>query len=285
MKLGVSSYSLFGAMSDGRMDILKAIDWIADHGGEHVEIVPGLGFNIDEPDLVERVVEKAAARGLDISNYAVGGNFINPDNYEAEVEKALRHVDIAARLGVKRMRHDAASRPPAEATIDRFEADLELVVKACRTIADYAAKFGITTSVENHGFHLQSSDRVLRLYHLVDRDNFKITMDVGNFMCSDENSVAAVKKTVPYASMVHFKDFYLRPSYLNPGAGWFQTVSGNYLRGAIFGQGDIDVRAVISAIKKSGYDGYISIEFEGMEDCVKGAAIGLENARRLWEEA
>jgi inosose dehydratase len=57
------------------------------------------------------------------------------------------------------------------------------------------------------------------------------------------------------------------------------------LRGAIVGQGDIDMPEVIRIIKNSGYDGYISVEFEGMEDCRIGSRIGIDNAKRLWAEA
>ncbi len=92
------------------------------------------------------------------------------------------------------MRHDVAFRPKNECSIARFESDLELLVHACRTIADYAAQYGITTSVENHGFFVQASDRVQRLIEAVGRANYKTTMDIGNFMCVDEDPVAAVKK-------------------------------------------------------------------------------------------
>ncbi|HEY0827561.1 MAG TPA: sugar phosphate isomerase/epimerase, partial [Bacilli bacterium] len=34
----------------------------------------------------------------------------------------------------------------------------------------------------------------------------------------------------------------------------------------------------------SGYDGYLSVEFEGMEECKLGTRIGLENTVRLWNE-
>ena len=61
------------------------------------------------------------------------------------------------------------------------------------------------------------------------------------------------------------------------------TTSGNYIRGAITGQGDIDLREVIQAIKQSGYDGYISIEFEGLEESKKAAEISMKNVRKLWE--
>ncbi|WP_079914564.1 sugar phosphate isomerase/epimerase [Paenibacillus sp. 32352] len=284
MKLGLSSYSLVRAIKSQQLDILGAIDWIADNGGEHVEIVP-IGFNLTEnPELIDAIRDKAAAVGIDISNYAIGANFITDtrEQYENEIERVKREVDIAHRLGVKRMRHDVASRK--DTSMLRFQEDLELLASACRQIADYAAQFDIVTSVENHGYYIQASDRVQALIHAVDRPNFRTTLDVGNFMCADENSVAAVKKNIAYASMVHVKDFYLRPAALNPGTGWFPTASGNHLRGAIVGHGDIDMRQVISIIKHSGYDGYISVEFEGMEDCFTGSKLGLETVRRLWDE-
>lgn len=191
----------------------------------------------------------------------------------------------AGALGVKLMRHDVAFRPAPEGTVAQFEIDLTVLVKACQRIADYAADFGITTSVENHGYYVQSSERIQRLLHETARSNFKTTLDVGNFLCVDEDPVSAVKNNIPYASIVHAKDFYWRPSYRNPGEGWFQTSHGNYLRGAIVGHGDIDMPKVFRVLKKSGYDGYISVEFEGMEDCKTASRIAMENVRRLWEEA
>ncbi|WP_282937898.1 sugar phosphate isomerase/epimerase family protein [Paenibacillus sp. RC67] len=284
MKLGLSSYSLVRAIRSQELDILGAIDWIAENGGEHVEIVP-IGFNLTEnPELIDAIRNKAAAAGIEVSNYAIGANFITEsrEQYEAEIERVKREVDIAHGLGVKRMRHDVASRK--DTSMIRFQEDLELLASACRQIADYASQYDIVTSVENHGYYIQASDRVQALIHAVDRPNFRTTLDIGNFMCADENSVAAVKKNISFASMVHVKDFYLRPAHLNPGTGWFPTASGNHLRGAIVGHGDIDMRQVISIVKYSGYDGYISVEFEGMEDCYTGSKLGLETVRRLWDE-
>lgn len=286
MKIGVSTYSLSRAINAQEMDVLGAIQWIADNGGQHVEIVP-IGYALeDNPQLVESIVRKAAEVGIAISNYAIGANFVNLDEaqFAAEIERVKKHVDVANRLGVMRMRHDVAFRPIPETGTAQFEADFDRMVRACREIADYAAQYGIVTSIENHGFYVQASERVLRLVHAVDRPNFRTTLDVGNFLCVDENSVSAVKKSIPFASMIHLKDFYVRPSYRNPGDGWFRSSSGNYLRGAVVGQGDIDMYEVIRVIKASGYDGYISIEFEGKEDCRWGTKAALDNAVRIWNE-
>ncbi|MCC2684497.1 MAG: sugar phosphate isomerase, partial [Paenibacillaceae bacterium] len=273
-------------ITSGEMDILQAIEWVAKIGGEHVEIVPR-GFDlIETPELADRIREKAAECGLFISNYPIGANFIKPDeeSYRDEIEKVKQHVDIARRLGSKHMRHDVANRPIPETTIGQFEQDLPKLVQACQEIADYAAQYGITTSVENHGHFLQKSDRVQRLVTQVNRPNFRTLLDIGNFLVVDENPVAAVKNNLPYASMVHLKDFFYRAPHRKPGEMWRTTPNGFFWRGAIVGHGDIDMYEVIRAIKTSGYDGNISIEFEGAEECKLGTRIGFENARRIWNE-
>lgn len=284
MKLGISMYSLYQALSAGEMSIAEIIDYIASIGAEHVEIVP-LGFNlVDNPELIEVIKNQAKESRIEISNYAVGANFsgLNDEQFEQEVERLKKEVDVAAALGVRKMRHDVASS--GDLSIVNFLKELPRLAKACQEIADYALPFGITTSVENHGFFIQHSDRVKSLVNLVDRPNFRTTLDIGNFLCVDESPAAAVANNISMASMVHVKDFYYRSSKDNPGEGWFNSSNGNWLRGAIVGHGDIDIPYVLRKVKESGYDDYISIEFEGMEDCRKGTRIGFEFVKRVWNE-
>lgn len=286
MKIGVSSYSLYRAMNSGEFDIFTAMDWVKQIGGKHFEVVP-LGFDlVSRPELIQAIRYHAEKVGLELSNYAIGANFVDlsEEEYEKEIERVKGHVEIAHQLGIELMRHDVAPRPKETADIKRYYDDLPVLVKACREIADYAATFGITTSIENHGYHVQESDRVQLLIKLVDRPNFKTTLDIGNFLCADENPLIAVANNIPYASIVHLKDFYYRPAAENPGEGWFQTKNNNYLRGAIVGQGDLDTYGILKIIKQSRFNGYLSIEFEGLEECKFGTKAGLENALRIWNE-
>lgn len=296
MKLGVSTYSLLNAINSGEMTVLDALQWMADHGAEHVEIVP-FGFQLVGNDpLIDAIREKAAALNLTISNYAILADLLKGDEaeFEQEVQRLLREVDIAHRLGVKLMRHDVSAfrRPFEQNTIVHFERELPRMVTGCRRIADYAAQFGITTTLENHGFYVNGSDRVIRLIEAVDRPNFRLTLDTGNFWCIDEDPVVGVHRTVSYAAMVHLKDFYRRKANAYAGESqmfkcdsgtWFKTSGGSLLRGAIVGDGDIDLWEIMGILKRSGYEGYVSIEFEGLEECKKGTLLGLENARRMWE--
>jgi sugar phosphate isomerase/epimerase len=290
MKVGLSSYSLLNALISGEMTILDVIQWISDSGGKHMEIVP-YGYSlVDNEQLADQVREKAQEVGISLSNYSMPANFVQPSDqdFEAEMARVKQHVDIINLLGIKHMRHDVTSfrLPEEQRTIAWLEESLPYIVKGCRIIADYAAQYGIVTTIENHGASVQASDRVQRVLHAVDRPNFKTTLDIGNFLCADEDPLIGVMKNLPYASLVHFKDFYIRPFDENPGGGgWFTTVNGNYLRGAIVGHGDLPIRKIIKIIKQSGYDGNITIEFEGMEECKSASLIAMNNLRRLWDEA
>lgn len=289
MKVGLSTYSLLSAIKAGEMDVLDVVQWIADNGGEHMEIVP-YGFTlVDNLELADAVRDKAKEVGIELSNYSMPANFVQETEaeFDQEVARIKEHVDLLHRMGIKHMRHDvtAFTLPAEKITIEWFEKNLHLMVEGSRQIADYAAQYGITTTIENHGQCVQHSDRVQRVVLEVDRPNFKTTVDVGNFLCVDEDPIVGVKKNLPFASLVHFKDFYIRPYYENPGGGkWFTSANGNYLRGSIVGQGDVNIRQIVKLIKDSGYDGNITLEFEGMEECREASKIGMENLKRFWEE-
>ncbi|MDQ0257973.1 sugar phosphate isomerase/epimerase [Evansella vedderi] len=289
MKVGLSSYSLLDDIQEGKLTILDVIQWVADNGGEHLELVP-YGYSVvDNLPLADQIKEKAESVGIELSGYSFPADFCHDDDeaFEQEVNRIKQHVDIAHRLGITSIRHDVTAfrLEPEEMTIQYFEKYFTRMVEGSQRIADYASQYGITTTIENHGFNVQSSDRVQSVLHAVNRDNFKTTLDIGNFLCADEEPLVGVMKNIKYANRVHFKDFYIRPYYEDPGEGkWFITVNRNYLRGAIIGHGDINIREVIKLVKQSGYDGYITVEFEGMEDCQLGSRIGMANVKRLWEE-
>jgi len=289
LKVGLSTYSLLKVIESGEMSILDVIDWIAENGGEHMEIVP-YGFSLaDNRELADEVRERARSKGLALSNYSMPAHLAQhtPEAFNEEIERIKQHVDLVNRLGMKHMRHDVIdfTLDPEFGTLDYFEKHLEQFVTGCRQIADYAAGYGITTTVENHSVCVQGSERVQRVLRLVDRPNFRTTLDIGNFLCVDEAPLVGVKRNLPYASLVHVKDFYIRPYYESPSGGeWFVTTHGNYLRGAILGHGDINIRQIVKLIKASGYDSYITLEFEGMEECRSGAKLGFDYVKRIWNE-
>lgn len=298
MKLGISSYCLSPYMGSGQMTVFDVIDWAKDHGCEHIEFVPFYLPFVDEKnqclntELIDQVREHCKEVDLEISTYSVNADLLKPTEEErkAEIARVKLHIDAAARLGIKWMRHDIAGfrRPFSTNTIYNFNEELPLMVEGTRELCDYALQYGINTTLENHGFFCNGSERVLRIFDAVDRPNMKMTLDVGNFLCVDEYNIAAVQRCLHKAQIIHLKDFYIRTKAQLPSqnemfncnnGSWFETMGGQMIRGAITGQGDLPIPAIIEQIKASGFDGYISIEFEGMEPCDRGTEISLNMAR------
>ena len=96
MKIGLSSYSISRAIRAGEMDILGAVRWVAENGGEHIEIVPS-GFVLTGDDALTDAVRKQAAEcGIDLSSYTIGANFLtagedahetSENEYRAEIDR------------------------------------------------------------------------------------------------------------------------------------------------------------------------------------------------------
>lgn len=292
MQFGFSSYSFYQYLRDGRMTLLDVIDWIAASDATHMEIAtvslsPEISNDTSDlpgdARLIAALRQRAAETGVVLSNLVVPGDLLGtPDEVAATKERLKRHLDLAAELGIGLFRHDVARWAHRAKDVPEFEALLPRMVEGAKEIAQYAAQYGIVSSVENHGLLMNGSERVRRLIHLVDEPNFKTTLDVGNFMSVDENPAVAVAANAPYASIVHLKDFYIRRT--NPGEGWNRTPGGQYILGSIVGYGDLDMTGIVRGILDAGYDGFVSIEFEGIEDALLGASRGLANAQRIFAE-
>lgn len=291
MQFGFSSYSFFQHLRTDRMTLLDVIDWIADSDATHMEIATislckELGEDTStldqDPQFVKEIGARAADKGVTLSNFVVPADLLG-EEADQQMARLKRHIDVAAELGIKLFRHDVATWGHRAKDIADFESLMPRMVEACKEVAQYGAQYDIVTSVENHGLLMNGSERVRRLIHLVDEPNFRTTLDVGNFMSVDEDPVVAVAENAPVASIVHLKDFYIRSQY--PGPGWHFTPGGTHLLGAIVGYGDLNMRRIVDGILAAGYDGFISIEFEGIEECLMANMIGLANTVRLFEEA
>jgi sugar phosphate isomerase/epimerase len=265
-----------------------SIDFIASQGVDGIEF-SGLDDGRPSASPLQRadaLRQKCERHNLPVISYCTAAELLRPRAAQrAEIERVKREVDVAAALGVPSMRHDVTRGFGDNARGLRipktFDAALKVLVPAIREIANYAATKNVKTSLENHGFFMQASRRVERLIRAVGHENFGLTLDMGNFLCVNEDPLAAVKRLARYAIMVHVKDFHVRPKSSMPATGWFATPTKVALRGAIVGHGVIDVARQIEHMRRVGYDGYLSLEFEGMEDPLTAVKLGLDALRKL----
>ena len=347
MNLGISSYCLCHKLYSKEWEIFNIMDWAKEHDCTHMEVVPfGLPlFKEDgtaDMDFAKRIGEYSDKIGLPLSAFSLNACVIRPgddeeqgsssrernvtvqyhgtreDKYHQEIARIETIMNMAKEMGIKKFRNDvcAGAHPLRINTPEQFEEDFPVFVKAVKELADYADSIGLSITLENHGLYVNGADRVIRILRAAGKENVGLTVDVGNFLCVDEDPVVSVQKAIKYADMIHLKDFYIRKvekmypqngMYVNfpeipnvkprkrpttpeewaamiPSFGYVGTAAGNtILRGAIIGQGDMDMWKIISIIKNSGYEKEISLEFEGMEDCIAGTTYGLETARYIWD--
>jgi sugar phosphate isomerase/epimerase len=282
MKSGVSSYSFNQAIRDGRLTQYTAIDAAAKLGFTAMDISVPILPDETIAQAAPKLVKRARDAGIDIINYAVGNDFLK-EGVDASVERLKKELDIAAALGATTFRNDATSGfRPGSARLLPFPDALPELSEGYRRVAEYAKGLGIRVVIENHGYYAQDSNRVEALIRAVGHESFGALLDIGNFVCADENPVDAVARLAPYAFHVHAKDFHIKPATVaSPGIGWFGTRSGAHLRGAIIGHGDIPVAQCIKLVAASGYDGVVAIEFEGIEDCLMAIEEGKKNLDAL----
>ena len=278
MKIGVSSYSFSKYMQQTGADYFAVCDLAKKMGYDAIEFID-LSLEVQPADSLAELA-KAIRRhceeiDLPIAAYTVGADFLRPDEARAVMEK----VDIADALGAKVLRHDAAWSLPEG--MDWREL-IEKIAPDIRRVTEYAAQKGIRTCTENHGYILQDAERVETLIRTVNHPNYGWLVDMGNFLCADDQPVHAVPIAAPYAFHVHVKDFLYKPADAeNPGQGWFPSRNGSYLRGTVAGHGVVPIRRCLQTLKSAGYDGVVSYEFEGMEENLPALEAALAFLRGL----
>lgn len=287
MKISVSSYSFSQYIQQGKLTQLSAVAAAHEMGLEAIEftdLTPPEGVSVAE--YAKQIRAEADKLGMDINAYTVGANLFqpSPEAEEAEIARLCAQVDTAAILGAKVLRHDVCYTLTGKGAGRSFDAMLPTLAKNARRITEYAATLGIRTCSENHGFIAQDSDRVERLINAVGHDNYGALVDMGNFACADEDSAMAVSRLANFAFHAHAKDFIKRSLAQGPCDGFFQTRGCNYLKGCAIGEGAIPVKQCIAILKRAGYDGYLSIEYEGSDDCLRGIRTGFANLKRYLSE-
>ncbi len=279
MKYATSSYS-FRRDGISQFDCIAAAKQIGYDGIEFTDLMPHDGST--QAEYAKKIADECAKNSMEVVSYTIGADFINCKDGDtaAEIERLKGQVDIAAILGVKCMRHDA-TQGFNDGSRRGFDEALPILADAYREVTRYAATKGIKTMVENHGFFAQDSNRVEKLITTVADDNFGWLCDMGNFLCADEAPEKAVGIAANYVFHVHAKDFVVKSgNEPNPGNGFFKSRGGNYLKGTIVGHGNVPVVQCLSILKGKGYDGFVSVEFEGMENPTEALTISLENLKR-----
>lgn len=267
LQYSISLWSFNPLLHSGDMSTKAAMRFARSVGFQGIEMLD-LYWKAgeDRMEQARKVRKDAAEEAVEIACYTVHNNLaiFEDGPWKALVDRMLADVDLARALGTKTMRVESSFGPAAPYDKKSFDECLVPIAKGLKAVSRKAAEAGIAVGLENHGRFIGSSERVERVIDAVDEKNFGACVDIGNFLVVDEESIPAVRQLAPKAVHAHVKDMHLFDS--DPGEGAFATNGGRFLRGAILGEGVVDVSKCVDLLVKAGYAGWLSLEFEGREN-------------------
>jgi sugar phosphate isomerase/epimerase len=150
----------------------------------------------------------------------------------------VKWVDAAQSLGCHSIRVNAGGSGSPEVHAAN-------VVLGLRTLCEYGQTKGINIIVENHGGHSSDGAWLSNVIRSVKMPNIGTLPDFGNFRISDDREYdryKGVEELMPFAKGVSGKSY----DFDNNG-----------------NETTIDFARMMQIVKKSGYRGYIDVEYEG----------------------
>ena len=273
----------YGPLFEQGVSVCEVIARAAAQGFGAIEPFPCAG--LETVDEARRVGAYIRDKGLAVSCYSTGCELLGPDS--AAVLAQMRHrIDQAAAMGSPYFHHTI--HPPLVLP-RRGEADfaqsLVRAVPLVRELCFYAADRGVLCVYEDQGMCFNGCGAFRRLAEALGDAPFGVVADVGNICFVDETAEQFIGHFSSRIVHVHLKDYLRKPGNGPcPGAGWYVTRAGDYLRDTIAGHGVVNFPAVFRLLAQIGYDGWYSLEYAAMEPISFGIGMSVDNLRRYYED-
>jgi len=256
----LSTYSLWRFQNDDLRDIDKCIDLADEFGFDGVEL---LLYQIEQNDLLSHAKlmsykRRALRLGLPLVGISTHQGFVSPDPEKRQfnIDLTIAQLEIAYKLGIPVMRVNTG-RWGTSGSFDELMANRGIekplegytdedaypwVIEALEKCLPTAEKCGVVLGLENHWGLGLTPEGLLRIVNAVDSPWLQIVADTGNFL---EDPYDRLAKIAPQTIFVQAKTYY-------GGGQWYSL--------------DLDYPRIGKILREHDYRGYISLEFEGMED-------------------
>jgi len=257
VRFGVSTYSFWQFRKDPS-PIEECIDRAARMGFDGVEILQVQMGDDQSNARLQRLKRRAHALGLALMGFSTHQGFVNPDKAvrDDNVAKTLNSIDTAYRLGIPTMRINTG-RWGTSKNFDELMANKGIepnlpghtdeegfgwVIESIERLLPRAEECGVVLGLENHWGLGRTAAGVMRIVEKIDSPWLRVTLDTGNFL---EDSQAQMERLAPACCLVQAKTY-------DGGGKWYTL--------------DIDYAWVARLLASHGYQGWISLEFEGQAD-------------------
>jgi len=236
-----------------------AITW-AGNDRQAIEDIAAVGFRgiqlranaIEEFGSAGALHELLGKHQLTLVALSSGNLSIDPAVESEEIDKHSRHA---------RFVHDAGGlylqiidqRPKGRAVT---AADYQRLGRLLTEIGKRSADLGVTTGYHNHmGTLGERPEEVDRILAAADPRYVKLLLDIAHYRQGGGDPAKAIEKYHDRLLFLHFKDVHPAPS---GGSRQYQFVE--------LGRGEVDVAAVMDALKRVKFRGWAVVELDSVPD-------------------
>lgn len=183
-------------------------------------------------------------------------SFIEPDpNYaRVRIDHTRRALDLCAELGAPHITTEPGG--PIPPGVSRAQA-VDQFVEVLKPLAEHAEKLGILLLIEPEPELLvETTDQYVEIHDRVGSKALGLNFDVGHAFCMSEDLPRAITALAPLTRHYHLEDIAATRVHHH----------------MVPGDGVIDFAEVVSAIKATGYDGWLTVELYPFQDDPDAAA-------------
>lgn len=236
---------------------------------EILEVIDGSGeLLVKNKDDALKLRAALEAREIRVSCYSVAQSFkieeMNADGSFPTERKLLECAEIAASLGSPYLHHTLRTELSQNAYMPSYEQMLLPIIKACERIANACEPLGLTCLYEGQGMYFNGIDKFGRFFDEMRKrcKNVGVCADIGNTLFVDVPPSEFFLRFAAFSKHVHLKDYKKRllPPESSDGADWYKTRSGAYIKECRLGDGEVEFKKCMEALKNAGYRGAFSIE-------------------------
>lgn len=259
--IGVSSYSFWAFSRKEYRPLEICLDHAARMGFDGLEILQRQLVSTENTDL-QKIKRHAFLLGLPLMGYSTHQGFLSPDpeKRQKNIDHTIDCLEQAYQLGIPTMRVNSGTwgtskdfdelmaNRGAETPIEGYteEDAYGWVIEAYQKLATEATKRGVVMGLENHWGLGRTPEGVHRVVKAVDSPWLQVTLDTGNFL---EDPYERLARLAPQTVLLQAKTYF-------GGGRWYEL--------------DLDYGRIAKILRDSGFNGWVSLEFEGNEDPLTG---------------
>jgi len=195
---------------------------------------------------LDAILVGAKKIGAEIVNIPIDlGNITgtDPDKRSFDLEVLKGWIDVAAYLDCPYVRFNTGACLPDKPIAINLKKDIATAIDSYQRLLDHAEKQSVGILLENHGGITADPDAIVQIAEALKDRDFGIIADFGNF--ADDIRYEALEKIAPFTKLIHAKTYRLND------AG----------EEAVY-----DFGRCLKLFTSRGYDGWISVEYEGSGD-------------------